>query len=114
MRAANDHRRPAVGRVLVRAGDVAVTVTVILTAIVTVVMGAVGGTPGGGQHLVLAVAVATAITSSLLSSGRAASSVVRVPTASTGASGHIESSTAYWCALAAPRRPQRPRAPGQG
>ena len=112
MRATDEHRRPAPGRLLGRAGDVAVTV--ILTVIVTVLMGAVGGTPGYGQHLVLAVAVATVITTSLLSSGRAASSVVRVPTASTGASGHIEAATAYWCALAAPRRPQRPRAPEQG
>lgn len=116
MHAANEHRRSAPGRVLVRAGVVAVAATVIVTVtvIITVIMGAVGGTPGGGQHLVVAVAVATAITTSLLSSARTASPVMRVRTASTGASGHIEASTAYWCALAVPRRPQRPRAPGQG
>lgn len=26
--------------------------------------------------------------------------------------GHVEAPTAYWCAVSAPSRPQRPRAPG--
>ncbi|OFE16674.1 hypothetical protein BA895_03590 [Humibacillus sp. DSM 29435] len=108
MRVADWHRRAAPGRALVWACPVAVTL------IVTVVLGAAGGTPGGGQHLVLAVAVATALTTLLLASGRTASPAVPVRTATTGASGHIEASTAYWCAVAAHRRPQRPRAPEQG
>ncbi len=105
MRVADWHRRAASGRVLLCACAVAVTL------IVTAVVGAAGGTPGG-QHLVLALAVAIVLTTALLSSARTASPVVRVRTAATGASGHIDASTAYWCALAAPRRPQRPRAPG--
>lgn len=109
MRAANDHRSAAPGR----AFTAACAVAVMLTVTVSVVMGAVGGTPGGGE-LVLAVAVMTALTTSLLAVSRTASPVVRVQTPSTGASGHIEAPTAYWCALAAPRRPQRPRAPGLG
>ena len=108
MRAADEHRRAVPGRAFVWACAVAVT------GIIVVVMGAVGGTPGGGENLVLAVALATALATTLLSNARTASPMVRVQTASTGASGHVEASTAYWCALAAPRRPLRPRAPGQG
>ncbi|MDN5765288.1 MAG: hypothetical protein L0H96_07985 [Humibacillus sp.] len=116
MRAANEQRRPAPGRAFFWACAFSVGVTVaigvVIGTVVGTALGAAGGTPGGVE-LVLAVAVVSALTTSLLAISRTASPVVRAQTAATGASGHIEASTAYWCAVTAPRRPQRPRAPGR-
>lgn len=127
MRAADEHRRARAnpGRSLFGALTVTVAVDVGMVVAMVVAMviamasvlgvSAVGSTPGGGEQLVLAVAVVTALTTSLFCISRTPSAGMRLQkTATTGASGHIEAPTAYWCALAAPRRPQRPRAPGQG
>lgn len=116
MRAASEQRRPAPGRAFFWSCAFSVGVTVaigvVIGTVVGTAMGVAGGTPGGGE-LVLAVAMVTALTTALVAVSRTAAPVVRVPTAATGASGHIQASTAYWCAVTAPRRPQRPRAPGR-
>ena len=77
----------------------------------TVFMGGAGTL--GGAELLLAVTVAAALATSLLCTARAASPVLLGQAASSGASGHVEAPTAYWCALRAPRAPRRPRAPGR-
>ena len=105
MRAANVQRQAALGRAFTVAGVVAIAVIVA--------MGAVGGAAGGGEPLVLAVAVMATLTTAALSATHAVPPARRVQSPSRGASGHVEASTAYWCALSAPRRPQRPRAPGR-
>ncbi len=68
--------------------------------------------PAAGVALLAVVGLAAmaALWASAAGGGWAAPSVGRP---SGGASGHVEASTAYWCAVPTPRLPARPRAPGQ-
>ena len=64
-----------------------------------------------GHALVAAAVTAVAIALGHTAYAPAALRPARVR--SDRAGGHVEAPTAYWCAVAAPSRPQRPRAPGR-
>lgn len=67
----------------------------------------------GGHVMLTAVAAAAALTA-LAAAVRSAAAPGPVRVQSRSAVGHVDASTAYWCALPVPVRPHRPRAPGRG
>lgn len=67
-----------------------------------------------GGPAFLAVVAAAALSVAFASAVRLASTPRPARLRSRSAVGHVDAPTAYWCALAVPVRPQRPRAPGQG
>ncbi len=97
--------------------DVAVlpVLTASLAAAVVVLLGTVLGTvSGAGAGQVLLTAATVGVLTVVLA--RTAVRPVRplpVRVHASGVPGAVPASTAYWCALDAPRCPQRPRAPGR-
>ena len=82
-----------------------------LAATVVVLLGTVTGA-GAGQVLVTAATVGVLAVVLATTAVRTVRPLpVRVH--ASGVPGAVPASTAYWCALDAPRCPQRPRAPGR-
>ncbi|KRB47041.1 hypothetical protein [Terrabacter sp. Root181] len=82
-----------------------------LAATVVVLLGTVTGA-GAGQALVTAATVGVLAVVLATTAVRMVRPLpVRVH--ASGVPGAVPASTAYWCALDAPRCPQRPRAPGR-
>lgn len=82
-----------------------------LAATVVVLLGALTGA-GAGQVLVTAATVGVLAVVLATTAVRTVRPLpVRVH--ASGVPGAVPASTAYWCALDAPRCPQRPRAPGR-
>lgn len=82
-----------------------------LAATVVVLLGTVTGV-GAGQVLLTAATVGV-LTVVLATTAVRPARPVPVPVHPSGVPGAVPASTAYWCALDAPRCPQRPRAPGR-
>ena len=82
-----------------------------LVAMVVVLLGTVTGA-GAGQLLLTAATVGV-LTVVLATTAVRTVRPVPVPVLPSGVSGAVPASTAYWCALDAPRCPHRPRAPGR-
>ena len=88
-------------------------------ALVVVLVGSVTGAltvslpdAGAGQVLLTAAAVGL-LTAVLATAGQHVVQPLPVRANPSGVAGAVPASTAYWCALAAPSCPQRPRAPGR-
>ena len=82
-----------------------------LAATVVVLLGTVTGA-GAGQVLLTAATVGV-LTSVLATTAVRTVRPLPVRVHASGVPGAVPASTAYWCALDAPRCPQRPRAPGR-
>jgi hypothetical protein len=83
---------------------------VVLTAVVLMLGVA---SPGNLVGHALVAAAAVAALAIALGHTAYAPALRPVRVRSDRAGGHVEAPTAYWCAVAAPSRPQRPRAPGR-
>jgi hypothetical protein len=82
-----------------------------LAATVVVLLGTVTGA-GAGQVLLTAATVGV-LTVVLATTAVRTARPLPVRVHASGVPGAVPASTAYWCALDAPRCPQRPRAPGR-
>lgn len=84
-------------------------------AVVVVLLGSLTASFTGAdvaQVLVTAAAVGV-LTAVLASAGQRVVQPLAVRANPSRVAGAVAASTAYWCALDAPRSPRRPRAPGQ-
>lgn len=82
-----------------------------LAAMVVILLGTVTGASAG--QVLLTAAAAGVIAVVLATTGTTAVRPLPVTPRPSGVAGAVLASTAYWCALEAPRCPQRPRAPGR-
>jgi len=86
-----------------------------LAAMVVVLLGTVLGTAtgAGGAQVLLTAATVGLVTAVLATTAVRTVRPLPVRVHASGVPGAVPASTAYWCALEAPRCPQRPRAPGR-
>ena len=86
-----------------------------LAAMVVVLLGTVLGTAtgAGGAQVLLTAATVGVLTVVLATTAVRTVRPLPVRVHASGVPGAVPASTAYWCALEAPRCPQRPRAPGR-
>ena len=82
-----------------------------LAATVVVLLGTVTGASAG--QVLLTAATAGVLTVVLATTAVRTLRPLPVRVHASGVPGAVPASTAYWCALDAPRCPQRPRAPGR-
>ncbi|WP_020141758.1 hypothetical protein [Terracoccus sp. 273MFTsu3.1] len=82
-----------------------------LAAAVVVILGTVTG--GSAGQVLLTAMTAGVLMVVLTKTAVRTVRPVPVPLHPSGVSGSVPAATAYWCALDAPRCPQRPRAPGR-
>lgn len=105
------HRPSAPARSVSRLQLAAFALTASLAATIVVLSGSL--VAAGPGHLLLSAATVGVLTAVLAATGRHVVQPLPVRIASTGVTGAVPASTAYWCALDAPSCPQRPRAPGR-
>ena len=82
-----------------------------LAAVAVVLLGTVTGASAG--QVLLTAATAGVLTVVLATTAVCTVRPLPVRVHASGVPGAVPASTAYWCALDAPRCPQRPRAPGR-
>ena len=82
-----------------------------LAAVAVVLLGTVTGASAG--QVLLTAATAGVLTVVLATTAVRTVRPLPVRVHASGVPGAVPASTAYWCALDAPRCPQRPRAPGR-